>query len=301
MQRPDPLIWMTAVIASITSGVTWSIWVASQAPGALVIAISVQIMAGLVGALVAAPERRTLAAALAGVVPVIGPLAGAWAADARGRGGAELLPAPDGAAHVDGLAIARRLTTSLPSCEALVSNDLEARRATIARLARRATADDIAMLLWARSHPDPDVAVEIALALEEVGQRFEQRVHAARAAALANPCFATHAAVVRVISAGILTGVIDGPLVRVLVDEARTHHAEAIALEPARAAELVAVSARLELVMGRPAVACDLIAGVVWTSVDDELIALHGEAAYAARRFDLAPGLARRRASRALA
>lgn len=285
----------------MTSSVTWSVWVASQATGALAIALGVQLVAGLAGALVAVPERRTLAAALACVVPIVGPIAGAWAADARGHGSAELLPAPHGPAHVDGLAIARRLTTSLPSCEALVSNDLEARRATIARLARRAAADDLAILRWARSHPDPDVAVEIALALEEVGERFEQRVHAARTAAIADPCFTTHAAVVREISAGIVSGVVDTPLIRTLVDEARVSYAAAIAAEPARARELIAAAARLELAMRRPTVARTLVAGVLGSSADAELVALYNEAAYAARRFDLTPELASRKASHARA
>ena len=160
-------------------------------------------------------------------------------------GAPSLLAIPVEATYVDGLAIARRLTTSLPSCEALVSGDLEARRATISRLAKRATPADIAILRWARSQDDADVAVEVALALEEVGLAFEQRVHAARAAAIANPCFASHAAVVHVISAGALANVIDVPVLRKLAALAREHYDAAIALQPTHAAELVAAQARL--------------------------------------------------------
>jgi len=295
------VLWVTAAIATIVGGVTWGVWVATQATGALLIALGVQLVAGLATALVTFPERRSLAAALATVVPVIGPLAGAWAADARGHGGKELLPAPQVAPRVDGVAIARRLTTSLSACDALMSRDLEARRATIARLSRRARPDDIAILRWARRHDDPEVAVEVALAFEDVGQRFEQQLNTARAAAAADPCVATHAAVVRVISEGVVTGVVDAPQIGRLAQEARTHYDAAIALEPTSARELVAPRARLELAVRRPAIARDLLAAAFKTSADAELVALYSEAAYAARRFDLTPELASRRTSHARA
>ena len=302
MRRPDPLIWVTAAIATIVGGVTWGIWVATQATGALVIALGVQLVAGLATALVTTfPERRSLAAALATVVPVIGPLAGAWAADAQGHGGTELLNAPQLAPRVDGVAIARRLRTSLSSCDALMSRDVEARRATIARLSRRARPDDIAILRWARRHDDPEVAVEVALAFEDVGQRFEERLNTARAAAVADPSFATHATVVRVISEGVVSGVVDAPQIGKLAKEARTHYEAAIALDPASASELVAPRARLELAVRRPAIARDLLAAAVKTRADDEIVALYSEAAYAARRFDLTPELASRRTSHARA
>lgn len=286
MPRPDRMIWVTAATAALVSGVTWGVWITTLAAGALTIAVAVQLVAGVASALVTDPERRWLAAVLSSTVPVLGPIAGGWVAEARGRGGAELLATPTEATHVDGLAIARRLTASLPSCEALVSGGLEARRATISRLARRAAPADIAILRWARGHDDPDVAVEVALALEEVGVAFEQRVYAARAAAIADPSFASHAAVVRVISAGALANVIDIPVLRKLAVVAREHYAAAIALEPNNAPELVAAQARLELEVRRPVVARDLLAAVLQTTASDELIALHNEAAYAARRFE---------------
>jgi len=291
VRRPDPLLWTTAAIATITGAVTWGVWVATQATGALALALGVQVVAGIATALVTFAERRPLAAALALVVPVIGPVAGAWTADAHGSGGVELLAPPEVAPRIDGVEIARRLTASVSSCEALLSPDVETRRATIARLVRRARPDDLAILRWARRNDDPAIAVEVALAFEDIGQRFEQRVHAARAAATADPSVATHAAAVRLISEGVVSGLVDAPLFGMLAEEARAHYEAAVALDPTIARELAAARARLELAVHRPALARDLLAAALGTTADDELVALYSEATYASRRFDLTPGL----------
>lgn len=282
----------------ISGGVTWSVWVATQASGALVLALGVQLVVGLAMAWVTAPERRALAAVLGMTVPVLGALAAAWTAEAQGRGGAELLHDPHArAARMDGVAIARRLTTSLPSCEALVSGDIEARRATISRLGQRASADDVAILRWARTQHDPEIAVEVALAFEDVGQRFEERVQAARSAATALPSFETHAAVVRVICDGVLSGLVDAPLIGKLAAEARRHHATAGALDAASAVALVAPRVRLELAVRRPAVALSMLTATLKRGPVEELLKLYPEAAYAARRFELTPVFASRGAS----
>ena len=302
MPRRDPIVWLTASVAMISSGVTWGVWVATQASGALALALALQLVVGLAMAWVTSPERRALAAALGITVPVVGPLAAAWTADARGLGGAELLHDPHAAvARKDGAAIARRLTSALPSCEALVSGDIEARRATIARLGHRAGADDIAILRWARTQDDPEIAVEVALAFEEVGQRFEQRVASARAAVTAEPCFATHAALVTMICEGVLSGLVDAPLIGKLASEARIHHASAAVLDAASAVTLVALRARLELAVRRPEVALSLLKPAIRRNPSEELLQLYTDAAYAARRFELTPVFASRSATVAAA
>lgn len=288
----DPLLWVLAIVTAIASAVVWTVWIATAAPLALAFALGVQPVVGVTMAYVARPARRALAAALATVVPIVGPLAIAWTDEARGAAEPPLLHEPEAAAvRQDGIALARRLTSSLPSCEALVSGDVDARRATLTRLGQRARAEDLAILRWARTQPTPELAVEAALAYEEVGASFEQRVQAARRSTWAEPSFETHAAVVREISAGIVSGAVDPALVGTLAAEARTHYAAALALAPASTSTLVAARARIELAARQPAVALALLADAGGVHADAEVAALYTEAAYAARRFELAPGM----------
>lgn len=302
MRSRDPLLWLSAGVAAFASAVTWGVWVTTDATGALALAVLVQLGAGVAMMLLSHRERRTLAVTLAVTVPVVGPLATAIIEGVRGQGGAELLADPEPPRQrLDGVEIARRLTASLPPCEAIVSSNVDARRATIARLTQRAAADDIAILRWARNQDNADVAVEAALAFEEINQRFEQRVQAARAAAQAHPSFATHATALLAISDGIVTGIVDTALTGKLAEEARKHHEAALALEPSRALEIAAPRARIELATRRPAAALDVLTPAISKSADPELLELHIEAAYAARRFDLTPGLAARRTGRAAA
>ena len=81
-----------------------------------------------------------------------------------------------------------RLAAALPSCEALSAGTVEERRAIIATLVRRADADAVALLRWALGASDPDLAVDAALALEELTASFDARLAACRdALAAARP------------------------------------------------------------------------------------------------------------------
>jgi hypothetical protein len=73
-----------------------------------------------------------------------------------------------------------RLAAALPSCEALSAGTVEERRAIIATLVRRADADAVALLRWALGASDPDLAVDAALALEELTASFDARLAACR-------------------------------------------------------------------------------------------------------------------------
>ena len=79
----------------------------------------------------------------------------------------------------------RRLGEALPCCEALISGSQEERRAIIATLTRRADADAVALLRWALGAPDPELAVEAALAIEEMTAAFEARLAESAAAEVA--------------------------------------------------------------------------------------------------------------------
>lgn len=292
MSRADTLLWLPTSIAVLGSTIAWTDWITTQDSTFLLLAIAMQAVAGLAVAWMTAPGRRLLAGLGAVAVPVLGPIASMYINYERGRGGAELLAdvMPE-KPRLTGVELAQRLTGALPPCEALVSGDADARRATISWLSQRAGSEDIAILRWARNQQDSDVSVEAALALAELEQRLEQRLRETRAAAAANPCYATHAALVTVICDGVITGIVDPPLVGKLAVEARRHYLAANVMNPEAAQELVLSRGRLELAARRPDLALALTKRALTRSSDPALIQLYAEAAYAARRFDLVPGL----------
>lgn len=290
MRSSERVAWATAVSLAIAGGAIWLGWAADHGSRALVATLLVvTAVSSVLMALVAPRERRVLAVSLVLVLPVLGPLASAYAIGVRGRGTAEdLLHDPgDDKKPVDGGELARKLVRALPPCEALVSKDLDLRRATIARLAARANAEDLQVLRWAKTRPDTELAVEIALALEDIDQRFEKQLRAVRGAAGAKPSFDTHVAVLDTISRALLAGIIDAALVAKLASEARIHHEAAVALVPDRARELLATRARLELAVRRPELVIALLDEAVAEDPRGELGALYMEAAYAVRAFEV--------------
>ena len=295
--RAESLRWVPTGAATLGSAIAWSDWLTSQESASLVLAVVMQAVAGAVVAWMATPQRRVLIWLVALSVPVIGPLASMYIDSERGRGGAELLEDPTAEAPtIDGIEIARRLTQALPPCEALVSGNVDARRATITRLSQRAKGEYIAILRWARNQRDSELAVDAALALADLEQRFELRLRTARASVAASPCYATHASLVTTICDGVLAGIVDAPIVTKLVSEARRHHLEASVADPEAARELVVPCGRLELAARRPDLALALAKRALSRSANPELVHLYSEAAYAARRFDLVPGLRSREA-----
>ncbi|HEY5948039.1 MAG TPA: hypothetical protein VIV40_21230 [Kofleriaceae bacterium] len=299
MRRPDATELVAIGIGVTGSAIAWSLWIASPDAMFLILAVVMQVAPGILLAWIAAPDRRALIVVVAALVPVIGPIASLYIDRERGRGGAELLAdsvALTSSRRLTGAEIAQRLVGALPPCEALVSGDADARRATITQLSWRAGSEDIAILRWARNQRDADVAVEAALALNELEQRFEQNLREARAAVAAQPSFTSHAALVTAICSGVITGIVDPPLISTLAVDARVHYLEATIADPDAARELVIPCVRLELAARRPDLALALTKRALARSADPMLVQLYTEAAYAARRFDLVPGLRSREA-----
>jgi hypothetical protein len=73
----------------------------------------------------------------------------------------------------------RRLIDRLSPCEALLSGTPEEKSATIAMLSRGRDPTSVTLLRRAVTGPDPDVAVEAALALEDMGAALEALAAAA--------------------------------------------------------------------------------------------------------------------------
>lgn len=295
MSQRDRRLCGVALVAVLVSAGAWALWIASSSAGTLFLALGVHFTVAGVISLVVAPSRRLLALALGASVPVLGPVAAAMSCVIAGRGGADLLHDPHAlSARIDRAELAHRLTGTIPVCEALASTDVAARRQALAKLKARGSAEDIAILRWARARHSGEATVEVALAFEEVCARFEHRAAAARRLAASAPAFESHAAAFVVLCDGIASGTVDGQLVARVAAEAARHHDAAVALDPNRGRELLAARARLELMMYRPSEALALLGAVaIESAANTELGALRSEAAYAARRFELVPEVLR--------
>lgn len=291
MLRRDRGLFALTIVAAIVCASYWALWVATATSSALVLALGFHVASAAATAYLIAPRRRMLAITVSLVVPVFGPFAAALSTVVVGRPGADLLHDPHAVVFkTSGIEIARRLTESLPACEALVSSTAEARRQALAKLKARAAPEDIATLRWARTQRHSDAAVEVALAFEEISARFEHDATAARAAVKACPSYATSSALFQILSDGISSGVVDAPLIARLGAEACRYHDAAVSHDPVSAEELLPRRARLELAMHRPNEALALLrAKPLDLHRHRDLAQLYFEAAYAARRFDLVP------------
>ena len=65
------------------------------------------------------------------------------------------------------------MAEGLSCCEALLVADADERRAILSTLSRHPDRNAIDLLRWALASPHPDLAVEAALALEDIGATFD--------------------------------------------------------------------------------------------------------------------------------
>jgi hypothetical protein len=284
--------WSAALGATAATSLWWTLWIATAAPIALVISIAVQIVGAVLIATVTGPRRTGLVLALGIAVPAVGPLA-ALAATVAGRGGGELLHDPHVASRPpDGREIVRSLAGAVPAWEAVVSSDAHMRRTALSNLSRRANASDLEVLRWARTRCGGEIGLEVALAFDEASQGFEQRASLARAAVEEDRGYVAAARAFRILVEGIQSGIVDAPVISRLASEARKYHDAAVAADPVRARELLVARAQLELADRRPAAALDVLRpAIAGGETPGELATVYQQAAYAARRFELAFGL----------
>jgi hypothetical protein len=234
-----------------------------------------------------APSERGLAAALAFTLPLVGMPLAALALGTVGRselGQQEPGESPPDARPLDPEEV-RRMAEALPCCEALLAGTIEERRAILATLTRRADANALALLRWALGAPDPELAIEAALALEDVSATFESRLDAARREVRERPSFNAALAAADTVARAIDAGIPDPSLVPSLARDAREMYELAAQLEPARHDVAALGRARLELMVLRPdsALACiDQALGTTSGERRDALLALRGDAALAA-------------------
>jgi hypothetical protein len=238
-------------------------------------------------------SERALGAAFVLAFPVVGaPLA----ALSLGTVGESTLdpppPVAPGLAELPRVEELRRLGEALPCCEALLAASAEERRAIIATLTRRADADAVALLRWALGSADAELAVDAAVAMEEMAASFEARLAEAREA-LAAPAgddaptgtAETALAAAEMVTQAIAAGVVDPALVSALAGEARGYFVVAADdAEPERALAAALGRAHLELEVLRPdtALAClDEALAKLPPEAEPALLALREEAVLA--------------------
>jgi hypothetical protein len=264
-------------------------WLAAH-PGLPNVLLAAALHAGAVALVMArsGPPRSQclLAAALTLTLPLAGAPIAALMRGTDGRGaigdtGPQDAPmAPALASPAD----LRRMAEGLSCCEALLVADADERRAILSTLSRRPDRNAIDLLRWALASPHPDLAVEAALALEDVGATFDATLAAQRVALEQTPTFGGAVALADVITDAAEAGVADAPLVPGLAREARQWYLRAADLDPARADVVAIGRARLELAVLRPDNALDAIDRALPTAgpaAREQLIALRQEAALA--------------------
>jgi hypothetical protein len=231
-------------------------------------------------------SERWLGASFSFAIPVAGAPLSAIALGTAGRG--EVVEAdPDAAGpEIEPLRAEelRRLGEALPCCEALLTGSIDERRAIIATLTRRADADAVALLRWALGAADPDLAVEAALALEEMTASFETRIAQLRQAIARKPTADDAQDAAELATDAIEAGLAEPALVPSLAHEARQFYATAAAADPARAGEVAIGRARLELAVLRPdaaLAAIDEAVDQVGVDAKSVLLALRDEAVLA--------------------
>jgi hypothetical protein len=194
------------------------------------------------------PSQRLLMAALTLALPVLGAPVALLALATRGRGEIGQVPARE-APVPRSLTVAdvRRLTDGLSASESLMSGSLDERSATVGMLTRHPDAAAIALLRRAVAAGDADLAVEAALALEDLAERLETSAAVAHEDLDANPGFERALAAADMLAAAVHSGLPDVSLLASLVADARRGYERAAGLCAQRLPELAVRWARFEL------------------------------------------------------
>ncbi|HVV50062.1 MAG TPA: hypothetical protein VHO06_10420, partial [Polyangia bacterium] len=274
VRRRLPIVpWLSATLFDLTAVLLLfghASRVAALSAGALHLAALLPL-----GLAALAPSERVLGSAFVLAIPVLGAPLAALALGTEGRG--ELLEAdpeaPAAAAEAPRAEELRRLGEALPTCEALLAGETDERRAIIATLTVRADAGSVSLLRWALGAANPELAVEAALAIEEMTASFEARMADYRKSLAAGGSGAEALAAAELATDAIEAGLAEAALIPALAEEARGFFAAALAAEPARAPGIAIGRARLELAVLRPDAALAAIDEVMVTEGDGRGVA----------------------------
>ena len=160
----------------------------------------------------------------------------------------------------------------------------EERRATLAALTRRGDAEAVGLLHWLTT-ANPDMAVDAALASEELSMRFDAGLERRRIELAEAPSAATALDEGTFIAGAMQSGLVDPVMLDVRAAEARRCFALAKELEPGRSEEVTVAWARMELAAIHPEAALQVLEAALARAADsrvpDALIALREEARFA--------------------
>ncbi len=230
-------------------------------------------------------SERLLAAALTLTLPLAGaPIAALMlGTDSRGDIG-ELEPTAAPSPSQLSAADLNRMAEGLSCCEALLVADADERRAILSTLSRHPDRNSVGLLRWALASRHPDLAVEAALALEDIGATFDATLSANRAQLAETRTFEAALAVADVITDAVEAGVADAPLVPGLAREARQGYQLAGEIDPTRFDVAAVGRARMELAILHPDSAIEVIDRALPTAsaaTRQDLTALRQEAVLA--------------------
>jgi hypothetical protein len=257
---------------------------------ALVLALHVAGAAPLLFARRVPWSQRSLLAAFAITLPVVGAPTMAYALMARGRPALlEEMSRADLANAAPDPALIRRLADTLPAPEVLMVGDPDDRRALLSALARRADGRSVALLRWALTATSPDVGMEAALALEDMSSTFEKRLVALRKQLGEAPSRAAALVAADLIMRAVESQMIEPSRIGGLAAEARKYYAQAGGgADPAQATAVALGSARLELALLQPEMALAVLDQALPSATPDrraELTALREDALLATHRL----------------
>ena len=196
----------------------------------------------------ASRSQRALMAALSLTLPVLGGPVAMVALCTRRRGEVGEVPAreaPD--ARPLTVADVHRLVDGLSASESLMSGSPDEKTATVAMLTRHPDAEAIALLRRAVASGDADLAVEAALALEDLGAQLDVSAAAAHQELDDNPGFERALADADMLAAAVHSRLPDASVIARLVADARRGYERAAALCPRLLREIAKRRARLEL------------------------------------------------------
>jgi len=193
-------------------------------------------------------SQRALVAALTLTLPLLGAPVAMVALRTRRRGEVGEIPARE-AVDRRSLTVAdvRRLTDGLSASESLMSGSPDEKTATVGMLTRHPDAGSIALLRRAVATGDADLAVEAALALEDLGAQLGVSAAAAHEELDGNPGFERALAHADLLASAVHSGLPDASLIARLVADARRGYERAAALCPRLLREIAGRRARLEL------------------------------------------------------
>jgi len=204
-------------------------------------------------------SRRWLAGALVFALPVAGAGLAAVALATRPRSGlTAAVPVDYVEPPMLDAACFHKIAEALSPCEVLSEPGHEEGWATLAALTRRGDEESVRLLRWLVL-ANPDMAVDAALALEELSVRFDRGLESRRIELAAAPSAESAFAEGAFIGRAMQSGLVDPVMLNSRAAEARRCFALARQLDPGDGDDITIEWGRMELAAMRPEAALSMV------------------------------------------